>query len=442
MVLLLVSGVAWLVFSISPPAVVGAPAAALSQLVPDEESGQPTPPEFFQRSFPLSPLPVPPATPGEQPAGPPPSAVAGPYSVAPRPFSLFPTGPPPGWYVLPSLGLGALLDDNIDNASSKKRSDFITRVAPGVALGFSSPRVNFQFGGSTTADIYAVYSENTRPFSSQTVSLSSAYQLTPAVKLGLNADYSRTDSTTSITNELGARVGSGVAQTYSVAPSLAYQFAPRTAIGLGYRLLRNQLSGGPSNDEHSASLSLSHRFSPADMGLLDYKFELFEDDGTTRSHVLTAGWSRQLGPNTVASVGIGPRFTDDDQDTADVDAAVDFAHRFKYGTLALSYTRTQSIATGMEGIQDVDSVSAGFAFPPLWRGYLVSISANFTRSDPATQAGEETRSYGLGARVSRQLTSWLTADVFYRFTYEDGASDRTRNVVGIELTASRLYPLR
>src|SRR5215510_14818151 len=96
---------------------------------------------------------------------------------------------------------------------------------------------------------------------------------------------------------------------------------------------------------------------------LDYSLDLFEstDEDTVVSNTATLGWARQFGPNTSAAVRLGPRFTNGD---VGVEAGLDFAQRFRYATLSLAYARTQTVATGQSGVQDVDSFAVGVGFPP------------------------------------------------------------------------------
>jgi hypothetical protein len=347
--------------------------------------------------------------------------------------------------VLPSLTVGGLFDDNINSTSSRQQSDFITRFIPAVALGFTSRQLNLQLGGSSSADIYAEHSENSQVFSSQQASLASSYLLTPQATLGLSADYTRTESDTQIVNEFGVRVGTGTAQTYSVSPSLAYHFTPATAGNLGYRFEYNDLSVGPSNQSHEATMGVSHHLTAVDVGRLYYTVEVAESSAadTVTSNVVTVGWSRQWGANTSTSIQLGPRFTGDE---TRLEVAAGLAHRFKYGTAWASYVRTQSIATGQAGIQDVDSVAAAFAFVPLWGGYRVTVTGTFTNIGPSSAAGGQTgdtRTYFAAAEVSRQITSWLAVRAYYQFTYSDGSGGSfTRNVVGAELGVSRLFPIK
>src|SRR5262249_31686499 len=152
-------------------------------------------------------LPAPPALPGEEaPPLVPPAPSPGPYSVTPLRPTLFPAAPGLGWYVLPSATVSLVFDDNIDVTKSGKKADFITRLAPSFALGFTSPRLNFQVGGSSSADIYAEHSDNDQIFRSQQVTSSLSYIVMPQATLGLNADYTREQSDTNIVNEFGVRV--------------------------------------------------------------------------------------------------------------------------------------------------------------------------------------------------------------------------------------------
>jgi hypothetical protein len=239
-------------------------------------------------------------------------------------------------------------------------------------------------------------------------------------------------------------VGSGTAQSYSVSPSVTHQFSPSTTGSASYRFDYNDL-GGTSNQRNGVAAGLSHAFSTKDTGRIDYSLDVFDstDEDTVVSNTATLGWARQFGPNTSGSVRLGPRFTNGD---VGVEAGLDFAHRFRYATVSLAYGRTQSIATGQSGVQDVDYVTVGVGFPPFWRGYQASLVGSFTRSSPSSAtSGQEgdTRTYRVGAQVARQINSWLVFRAFYQFSYEDGPGGNIPgNVVGAELAMSRLFPLK
>ena len=164
--------------------------SALAQVAPppgpvpperQQPSQEPTPPPLFPRPFPSAPLPTPPIPfPEEGPSSILPAPPVGPYGVAPLPLIAFPVAPPFGWYVLPSLTLSGLFDDNLNGTSSARQSDFITRFVPAVALGFTSRRLNLQLGGSSSAEIYAQHSENNQVFSAQQATFGASYLLTAA----------------------------------------------------------------------------------------------------------------------------------------------------------------------------------------------------------------------------------------------------------------------
>src|SRR5207245_10987836 len=54
-----------------------------------------------------------------------------------------PVSAQPGWYYLPELTLSETFDDNVFGASSRRESDFVTRLSSGVKVGYRSTPLTF-----------------------------------------------------------------------------------------------------------------------------------------------------------------------------------------------------------------------------------------------------------------------------------------------------------
>ena len=64
-----------------------------------------------------------------------------------------------GWYLTPSLSLSEEYQSNIFGTSSNEESDFVTRMAPGLILGYFSEPLTFSVSYSIDAEIFAENSE-------------------------------------------------------------------------------------------------------------------------------------------------------------------------------------------------------------------------------------------------------------------------------------------
>jgi len=147
------------------------------------------------------------------------------------------------------------------------------------------------------------------------------------------------------------------------------------------------------------------------------------------------GWRRQLTESTVATVEVGPRISDGD---LDVEAFARLEHRLQQATLALTYTRTETLVVGRAGPSTTDTVSGSVTYEPL-RALVLDLVASVARTD--TLGRPDATVYGVGASAAYRLTEWLTARLSYRFSQSEEDPDTIRHhVVGLSLEFS--YPIR
>jgi len=370
-----------------------------------------------------------------------------------------------GWYVIPSFQVTEEFDDNVSGSTSGRRSDFISRFSPGLQAGYRSEPLTLLASTSFDAEVFANNPQQNDAMSGKHAGMNLNYLGIRPLTLALAVAYTETRSLSTLTAILTPAVPAnttlaGPANTtpavpantlefgrqrvtlLSASPSIAYQFTPLTSGTSGYSYTQTTLEGGTTNTGHQGRLGLSHQFTPLDSGTFDYGLNVFEDSTsstTTISHALTLGWTRQLTPQTTASVRGGPRFSGG---TVSPEFSALLAHEFRMfdqrPKASLGYSRSEGFVIGQAGSVKIESVTGSIGFEPL-RLLQVSLGASLTRLSGGT--GSDTTSYGATAGASYQILRWLTARASYHFNLQDQNTDDIRhNVFSLSLNAS--YPIR
>jgi hypothetical protein len=380
---------------------------------------------------------------------------------------------PAGWYLYPTLSFGERYDDNIFDASESKTSDFITLISGTLGGGYQSVPLTVLGYYSVTAEVYADHSELNNFGDNQSARLLFSYLPDPRWILGLTADFERLTSpsqlflrtpspapisgptpapTPSSTGQVNIptpfvpAVDAGRAETtlIEVNPSVSYRFDPRTTGAVQYLYTRSEVDDEVTTG-HEARVSLGRQLTVRDTGSLNYDFRFFDstdeqaeaaDNGT--SHAVTLGWTRELTALTSMRLAAGPSFTEGDVGV-DVFAGID--HRFRRGTVGLSYEHTQSVVVGIGGASNVDQVIAYAVFQPC-RLCSATVNGSFGNYSPVEETGAAGfRVYTVGASFSYLINSWLAARASYDFSYQDSDGTVTsNNIVSVHLDF--FYPFR
>jgi opacity protein-like surface antigen len=370
-----------------------------------------------------------------------------------------------GWYLIPSFQVTEEFDDNVSGSTSGRRSDFISRFSPGLQAGYRSDPLTLLASTSFDAEVFANNPQQNDAMSGKHAGMNLNYLGIRPLTLGLAVAYTETRSLSTLTAILRPAVpanttpavpanttpavpantlefGRQRATLLSASPSIAYQFTPLTSGTSGYSYTQTSLEGGTTNTGHQGRLGLSHQFTPLDSGAFNYGLNMFEDSTsstTTISHALTLGWTRQLTPQTTASVQGGPRFSGG---TISPEFSALLAHEFKMfdqrAQGSLGYSRSEGFVIGQAGSVNTESVTGSIGFEPL-RLLQMSLGASFTRFSGGTRS--DTTAYGVNAGASYQILRWLAARASYSFGFQDQNTGGIRhNVFSLGLTAS--YPIR
>ena len=151
-----------------------------------------------------------------------------------------------GYYVTPSFSLGAVYDDNVFSTSSHPKADFISRFTPGIQAGYQSAPLTLLGRYTFDAEIYADHPELDNAQVRQQPSIEFRYLPTRPLTLSVNGSYFETQTPRELNGLTGLEVGRRRAQSFSFAPSIAYQFDALTSGKGGYTFTRDELAGGVS----------------------------------------------------------------------------------------------------------------------------------------------------------------------------------------------------
>ena len=390
-----------------------------------------------------------------------------------------------GWYLTPSLSLSEEYQSNIFGTSSNEESDFVTRISPGLTLGYFSEPFALSLSYSIDGEIFAENSRLNNFGDNQRAGLNVLYRPDRRWTLGLNGSFVQTEDSGDLLIPPTAAVPAGgptpapapapgtpptpgaapptgaptaapggavpvvpgvdLGRTRSryvvVSPFVSYELDLRTRLEGGYTYTWTDVENGAEDRSHQLTAGVSRELTPRDRGSLRDSLNVFdqEEGGTSLSNAVLVGWTRQLGDRTTLFLEVGPRVTDEGDWGVDATARLDY--RFENASVFVSYVRTEQLVVGRSGPSTTDTGSLGASYQPLRNLFLTaSGSVSHLTSEQDSSTGDDT-TYGLGLEAGYRLREWLTARAYYRASFQDGSSgDTEHHTVGIALDFS--YPLR
>jgi hypothetical protein len=349
---------------------------------------------------------------------------------------------PAGFYLIPSLSLSAEYDDNLFSVSSGRKSDFITRISPGLEAAYRSASTTLRARYSDDAELYLDNSELNSASARQRWALDVRHLPTARSMVALEAMYTETDTPAELRPEAQVETPRQSATLFRIAPSASYQLGPRTSADGLYSYEHTTGSEGVTNDTHHGRLGLSRELTPVDTGAIAYALRVFqsdeEDSGTVISHAVTLRLTHRFGPNTLVTLEAGPRFS---EGTIEPEVSAFLAHRFRWATVSIAYARSQTTLIGEAGPMTTESLSTTVGFEP-FRKLQISLGSFLGRTSGGENGGsDETAVLGLSATAIYPLTTWMSLRAAYRFAVQDEDSGTIRHnifTLGVDVS----YPFR
>jgi hypothetical protein len=349
-----------------------------------------------------------------------------------------------GWVILPTFTLAEEFDDNVFVSTTDPKSDFITRMTPGLQLGYRSQPFTLLVSGSIDAEIYANNTELSDAANRKRAALEVKYLPFRLLTVSLNVTYFETNTPSELVPTTGLQLARTHATQLAIIPAATYQISSVDTATASYAFFRDTLDGGLDNDTHRVKAGYARQLTPLDTGFTNYRLHVFENQGgpTTITNTPTIGWRRQLTPNTVLTLEGGPRFVSGGpsfiDDTVEPEAHASLEHSFKLAKVSLEYHRTEAIVVGRPGQVELESLSGSFEIEPvrlLKLRFQPGYYRTFGGEDPTASV------YGFLLGALYPIKSWLTARLDYRFAYQKQAdTSLPHNIVTLSLDF--VYPVR
>ncbi|MBI4526144.1 MAG: hypothetical protein HY695_20285 [Deltaproteobacteria bacterium] len=354
-----------------------------------------------------------------------------------------------GIYATPSLTITEFYSDNIEFTPSNRLKDWVTRIGPGLQVGYESAPLTLLGGYNFDAEIFAHLSDFTTSMARQKAFLDFRYLPVRPLTLSLKGEYIETQTPGELNVLSGVPTGRSQAQRFLFEPSVAYRFDRLTTGTLGYTFTKDE-AGDLTTDTHVGKLAIDRQITRLDHLGLEYIFtqflfrgeelfilskgdtklpsplpvctgagaipcsiSVFRGRDTVLVHSIGPRWTRELTPLTTVSLRVGPRFSEGSVD-AEVDATI--RHRFKSGEVSFTYARTQASVVGESGTVDTDGVTLEAKYrilPPL----EISAAPSFHTNKQGTAQSDV---YRIKLEANYRLYSWLSLVGSYEWVHQNG----------------------
>jgi hypothetical protein len=277
--------------------------------------------------------------------------------------------PPARPLFAPRVDIGVAYDDNLFSRPDAT-VDRILRISPSIEIRRETPKHTFSTVYSFDAERYREFTELTSPFVRQNASADWTARPTTRTTVGLRGGYWRTQTPSDLNLTTGLVTARQLATQWNAGTEITQLITPLVSFVVGYQLSNSDLAdvGAVDTVSQTANVRVSRRLSPRSDVRAAYVGERwsFSPRGTELSQLGTLGGTRQLTDATSLSVDAGPRYA---AGLLRPEVTVSLARRVGDRVdMSLAYAHTQSIAIGISGLIEVDSVRAGVTLrrPQVW----------------------------------------------------------------------------
>lgn len=328
--------------------------------------------------------------------------------------------PPEDYYVVPSLSVGEVYDDNLFfSPTSRREGDWFTRVSPNIQAGYQSTPLTLMAHYTFDSEVYNEHQELTTAQMRQQASIELKSRPSPMLTLSAKGDYFQTRTPF----ELNALTGTGVAvrriraDSFSANPALEYRLDSLTKAKGDYLYSKYLIEGGISIGTQIASLDLDRRITAHDTvgpGYIGRHFT-FAGFGSVTSHAFTLEWSRDLTAHTKMSLRAGPRFTAGALDSKP-EALAKIEHKLEGGELSFTYSSSLTTMVGQGDPATAESYGISGSYEPL-QHLRVSIGPTLFK---ATSRTFTTTVSLVNFEATYQMTKELALKTSYLFYLQKG----------------------
>lgn len=362
----------------------------------------------------------------------------------------------PGFFVVPSVSVDEIYDDNLFFTADGEESDLITRVGPALELGYESD--TFSWSGRYRFDAEA-YANNTGLNDSQVrrfADIDAEYQPTSRLTLNAAAAYTKTDTPFDLSLVPGGAIpgvlaGRAEAERTSGHVAAGYRLTAPTTGFLAYTRTREDLVGTGESDADALESWFDQRISAVSTlsyGYLRREYRFDRESAQSQARGVTqdsdtpwVGLSHRFNDRTRVSARAGPIL---DGGSADPYVLLSLQHSYNNGELLLDYERDETTLLGEPGTLEIEAIYATFS-----RRFGTRLDLQVTPGYAHVQrTGLSVDIYNLGLGVVYKITEAIFLTASYEFNWQEtgpaagGSSDVSRNAiqVGVRLAWPRREP--
>jgi hypothetical protein len=330
-------------------------------------------------------------------------------------------------HIRPSVATSEVYDSNLFSSPTNVQADFITRVTPAVEAEYTAPRWTLTGRYGLDLERFATHQELSSAIAGLRALTGFDRRLSPRSVLTAAAEFSQSQNAADLSQGIGLTFVRATAQRIAARSSLTRQLTPASAGKVGYSFASDHLAGTPDIRTQTASLGVDRHVSPRATVRVAYRLREYAfGQGSSISHVVSAGWEHAVRPGTSLSIDLGPSVT---SGSTTVEGAVSLRNRFKSADVAVTYARTQTTVFGIDGLVSTQSITATTAWR-VRRSLLVSWGPAFYRSE---QGSLQADAYRFAAGVVQTLTRSLAVGL----TYDGGVQNGTLYPTGGPQTIGR-----
>ncbi|PYO02297.1 MAG: hypothetical protein DMD91_04630 [Candidatus Rokuibacteriota bacterium] len=345
----------------------------------------------------------------------------------------FATSVPRGPFVIiPTLTLAEEYNDNIFLDNTRRRSDFITHASPGLRVAIENPGYGINAGYFFTAEKYAQQTQLDSLFRTQGLFADTRWLVTPLVTLTLGDILTASDSTNAASAQ-GISTGRTRAVSNTVSPGLAWQLTPRTSFQLLASYTLERFDGVNTRDSDSYRLggNLNYDLTRRLRGTVGYEAVYLDIQGQagTTTHTPRAGLTYQISPSLTGSVSGGPTFVTGSDNRVSGSGTASLVQRLEFGSASLTYDRSITVAGGLGGPTENQTVGAAVRVTTLVKGLALEFAPSYTTATSVGSEGIDVRAFRLVLRANYQITPWMGLLTSYNFFHQ--RTDTTTTAAGL-----------
>jgi hypothetical protein len=311
-------------------------------------------------------------------------------------------------------------DSNVFSTPLDPAADFVTRVSPGLASEYRTPRWTTSARYLIDLERFATHTALNGDARHQ-AAFSVHYNPTSRLAWDGGAELWKTRTPGELNAATGLSLTRTAARRASAHGALSRRIAPLASARLEYVITQDRLTGGAGATTHDAAARLERHRSTRDSVTWDYRFRAFDFNAagpsvnaSATAHAALIGWNHTLTPSTRLSIDAGPRVTNGST-SAEMGAAL----QYQEGTrdLSLSYARTQTTVIGLAGVADTQSLSAAAGWP-LTTTMRLQLRPSLFRT---ALHGVQADAYVLGFDVTCPITRGLALDLGFDASVQRGS---------------------